>query len=87
MKPKKITLVDINYDGTKYEYVYAVLGKSFFKKVFFKIIFISKRPHYWATDILKMMLSKEILWHDLVEGEATDLEIGFITCTPFAHTK
>lgn len=85
MKLKKITLVDINYDGKNYDYVYAVLGKSFFKKVFFKIIFTSKLPHYWWTDIQKMMRSKNIYWEDIVEGEATDLEIGFITYTPFSQ--
>ena len=83
MKIKKFMLVDINSKGEEFEYIYAVLGKSFFKKVFFKFIFTSKFPHYLYSHIHNAMKFKALFWEDLVEGQKTDLVIGFVTYTDF----
>jgi hypothetical protein len=78
MKLKKISLLDIEKTENEYVYTYGVFATSFFKKIFFKLCFTSKLPHFVWKEIQKMMINQDIYFEDLVIGVKKDIKIGTI---------
>ena len=85
MKLHNLELVEIKADNKTYEYIYAVLAKSFLKKKFIKFTFSSTLPHYLWTEIQKAMIKKNIYFEDLPENKPVDIEIGSLTYSAFSE--
>ncbi len=82
-KLKKFTFVDIANDNNQYTYTYLLYSKKFFKKLFFKLTFESKFPHYNYTDIMKVMRNEGYYFEDLIDS-GTNLSIGTVNVMPFS---
>ena len=80
---KKFTFVDIENGNNHYVYIYLLYSKNFFKKLFFKLTFESKFPHYVFTDIMKVMRNEGCYFENLV-GTSTELSIGTVKVVPFS---
>lgn len=84
MKLHNLELVEMKSNDDNYIYIYAVLAKSFFKKKYLKFIFNSDLPHYWWTEIQKVMTRNNLYFEDLTENEPVDLEIGTFSYSQFS---
>ena len=87
MKLKELVFLDIrNYSSisihrdviTRYEYkyTYGIVATSFFRKKYFKLVFVSKFPHFLWAEIQKMMLDQGIYFEDLEKGRMKHIKIG-----------
>lgn len=81
-----IKFVDISKKLDRYEYTYAVLHKSLFRKKYMKIVFTSDVPHYWWSDVASAMRQSNLFWETMVMGEPANTGIGIITYSKFSDS-
>lgn len=79
MKLRKLRFWDIEKRKDDYIYTYGVYATSLFKKLYFKLVFESKLPHFWWSEIQKMHLNQGYYFEDLVKGKPLDIKIGKLT--------
>ena len=75
MKLKVLEFADMKKESHIYVYTYLLQGTSFFKKRYYKIIFKSKLPHFWWSEIQSVMGNSKIYFEDL-NGKETNIRIG-----------
>lgn len=88
----EFTFINIEKDNVSetYSYTYIITIKIFVMKIYYKILFKSKLPHYVFTDILHVLKikfkpdNKSI--EDIIESnEQIDLGIGQFYIKPFTY--
>ena len=81
-KLNKYCLVDIVNDNDKNTYLYLLQSKRFFKKLDWKLTFISELPFYLFTDISKVFINEGYFFEDLIDRDIK-ISIGTINVRRF----
>ena len=80
-----IDFVEIERVENDYVSIYATEGDSFFKKVYYKIIFISKNPYYMWTDIEKALIKYKFKFEGTPKNMQIDLGFGTLQYSNFTN--